>query len=43
MSRKLEVVALQVANRGDGTIFLFTLVGGLLLVAAFLPVCGRFF
>jgi hypothetical protein len=35
MSRKLEVVALHIANRGWNNFFSFTLVGGLLPVAAF--------
>jgi hypothetical protein len=44
MSRKLEVVALQIINRGWNNFFPFTLVGGLLSAATFcLPFCGRFF
>jgi hypothetical protein len=35
MSRKLEVVALQIANRGWNQFFSFTLVGGLLPVCCF--------
>jgi hypothetical protein len=35
MSRKLEVVALQIANRGWNYFISFTLVGGLLPVAAY--------
>jgi hypothetical protein len=35
LSRKLEVVALQIASGGWNNFFSFTLVGGLLPVAAF--------
>jgi hypothetical protein len=42
MSRKLEVVALQIVNRGWNNFFSFTLVGGLLPVAAFLTLLWTF-